>query len=103
MSDNNNNASIVPGICAAFAVGALVGVGLALLYAPRSGRETRELLAKKADDLKGLAGNALEQGKHLVGDVKTRAQGVFERGRDAAKDAVHDAAKNVEAATSRSN
>jgi len=35
-----------------FAVGALIGAGIALLYAPQSGKETRKLLAQKANLLR---------------------------------------------------
>ena len=52
MSDNNES-SHAGGYLAAFAIGALVGTGAALLYAPRSGKETRKLLAKKGRELKG--------------------------------------------------
>lgn len=82
MSENNNG-SAIPGICAAFAVGALVGVGLALLYAPRSGKETREMMGRKARDLKDAAGEVIEKGKHVVDDVKQKAREVFDAARSA--------------------
>jgi gas vesicle protein len=86
MSENNNG-SVVPGLCAAFAVGALVGAGLAILYAPRSGKETREILSKKAQDLKDAA---IEQGRHLACEVKHKAGELFDKGKEAAKE-VRDA------------
>ena len=87
MSENNNG-SVVPGLCAAFAVGALVGAGLAILYAPRSGKETREILSKKAQDLKDAA---LEQSKNLACEVKHKASELFDKSKEAVKE-VRDAA-----------
>ncbi len=40
------------GILVAFLAGGLIGAGLALLYAPASGRETREKIGGMAEDLK---------------------------------------------------
>lgn len=85
MSDSNNG-SAVTGMFAAFAVGALLGAGLAILYAPRSGKETREMMGQKAHDLKAAAGEAIEHGKHIVGDVAYKAREAFNKG----KEAVHE-------------
>lgn len=89
MSDHNDS-SVGTSLLAAFAVGALVGAGLALLYAPRSGSETREMVSKKAGELKGMANSALEHGKSMVGDLKGRASEALERGKDAARQAAND-------------
>ena len=56
----SNNSTPVGGYLAALGIGALIGVGVALLYAPRSGKETREQLAHGAMDLKNSAGGVLE-------------------------------------------
>jgi gas vesicle protein len=40
------------GTLAALAIGAAVGASIALLYAPHSGRETRQLLARRSRDIK---------------------------------------------------
>jgi gas vesicle protein len=47
-------------------VGAAVGAGVALLYAPQSGRETRNWLAQRGRALKQQAGSAIEQGRSAV-------------------------------------
>jgi gas vesicle protein len=44
-------------------VGAAVGAGVALLFAPCSGKETRGWLAERTQDIKGRTTNAFEQGK----------------------------------------
>ena len=46
-----------------FFLGALVGAAVALLYAPRSGKETRQYLAKKTKKLKDNAENVYQETK----------------------------------------
>lgn len=85
----------------AFLLGGLTGAALALLYAPRSGRETREMLneklregAERSKDLREQArekGKAfmdeaseyVERGREVVQDRKGRLSAAFEAGRQA--------------------
>ena len=85
MSDNNES-SRIGGYLAAFAIGALIGTGAALLYAPRSGKETRKLLAKKGRELKGQAADALDDAKDFVQGKKAELAAAVE----AVKDAMHE-------------
>jgi len=50
----------------AFLVGLGVGVGLALLFAPASGEETRNNLSERANDLANSARDTYEQGRERV-------------------------------------
>lgn len=50
-----------------FLVGGLAGAAVALLYAPRSGRETREMLGEKF-------GDATERGRELKEQVVARSR-----------------------------
>ena len=50
-----------------FLLGGLTGAAVALLYAPRSGRETRELLGEKF-------GEASERGRELKDQVVSRSR-----------------------------
>ncbi len=55
MNENmNNRPHHLGGILTAFAVGAALGAGIALLYAPRSGKDTRKILADKGREWKGF-------------------------------------------------
>jgi len=63
---NEINTGNGKGIMVAAIVGAAVGAGVALLFAPCSGREARGWLADRAVDLKGRTTNALEQGKASI-------------------------------------
>ena len=82
MSDNNESGR-VGGILAAFAIGAVIGTGVALLYAPRSGKETRALIAKKGRALKGQATDALEDAKDYIEGKKAELAAALEAGQDA--------------------
>jgi gas vesicle protein len=74
------------GLFVAFLSGALVGAGAALLFAPRSGKETRKLLVdygcdlkeKLPDELRKRADATIEHGHHLV----ERGQEMIKRGHD---------------------
>lgn len=80
---SENSSSKVGGLVAALAAGALVGVGIALLYAPQSGRETRDLLARKTRELKDKAGNALDVAKKAVRGRKEQILAAVKAGREA--------------------
>jgi gas vesicle protein len=76
-----------------FIVGVGIGAAVALLFAPRSGDETREILSKKVEEgrqfakdrvqeFRDVANDRAEQGKKVVAR-KARA---FAAGAEAAKD-----------------
>jgi gas vesicle protein len=50
----------------AFLIGGLLGAVLALLFAPRSGEETREMLTEKANEYWGQAGDVYNTGVEKV-------------------------------------
>jgi gas vesicle protein len=72
-----------------FAVGALIGAGIALLYAPQSGKDTRKLLAKKAKALKDKTQDAVENVQEFIHDRKADLAAVIDSGKDAIADAKH--------------
>jgi gas vesicle protein len=84
MSENNSNR--VGGCVAAFAIGAAVGAGLALLYAPRSGKQTRQLLAQKGRDMKEKADDALEEAKEFIRSKKAEITAAVEAGKEAVRE-----------------
>ncbi len=77
MDDYTNDRGISTG--AALIVGAAIGAGIALLYAPRSGRETRQQLSTGASRLRERANDA-------YGTVSSRARETADRARDVAND-----------------
>jgi len=68
------------GILLAFLAGGLVGAGLALLYAPASGRETRERIGGLAEDLK-------KKTEAWTGDLKEKVEGFIDEERSVIKSA----------------
>lgn len=55
MAENNNRNEV---LLAAFVAGGLLGAGLAVLFAPESGEETRKKLSDLLEGLKEKAGGA---------------------------------------------
>jgi gas vesicle protein len=58
-------------------LGALVGAGLALLFAPQSGEETRRLIRRRTKRLARDAGDKLDDVKDNVKRLKRRAEEVI--------------------------
>lgn len=58
-----------------FLLGGLVGAGVALLLAPRSGKETRQQIKDFADDMKGKAEDYVEQAKCRVTQAVEKGKG----------------------------
>ena len=72
-----------------FAVGALIGAGVALLCAPQSGKETRKLLSRKAKLLKEKAQDTVEHAQEFIKDRTAQVAAVFDSGKEAAEAAKH--------------
>jgi gas vesicle protein len=86
----------IAGKVAFFAVGAGVGAILALLLAPKTGEQTRKLIAEKAEEgkdyvvskgreFRGQAEELVEKGKELVTKQKERLAGALDAGKEAAR------------------
>jgi gas vesicle protein len=87
-------------IAGAFLLGGLAGAAVALLYAPKSGRETRKDLAKTARRIKketvNLVEDAVDSINDFAGDVRDRVTDIVERGRDLSDSAKKEIVKNLE-------
>jgi gas vesicle protein len=83
---SEENSIKVGGYLTAFAIGALVGAGVALLYAPHSGKETRDLLAHKAHELKEKAGGIIEEAKEKITEKKAEITAAVSAGREAMRE-----------------
>ena len=67
----------------AFVLGAISGAAVALLYAPASGRETREYLGEKAREGRERAAAAAEKGREMVQQGRETLATAIDRGREA--------------------
>lgn len=66
-----------------FALGAVVGAGLALLLAPESGKQTRQRLASTARGWSTSAGETIDQARDVVAELGTDAKSAIKAGQDA--------------------
>jgi gas vesicle protein len=71
----------------AFLVGAMSGAAIALLYAPKSGRETREYLGDKARESRDRAAAVAAKGREVLEQGRDTLSTAVERGREAYKQA----------------
>jgi len=74
----------------AFILGAVGGAALALLYAPATGRETRERLAERAEEARARAAEAAAKGRDVLTQGRETLSTAIERGREAYQQARRD-------------
>lgn len=81
----------VPGFVTGLAIGALAGAALAMVLAPQSGEDTRDLLyakareaGERARDGAEDAGDLLARGRKIVDEARARIDGAIAEGKDAA-------------------
>jgi gas vesicle protein len=75
-----------------FSAGALVGAAVALIFAPTSGRETRQYLGTRG---KELADNVSEQGKKVVENVAEQGRRAWNEHGERVTQAVRDGYAHV--------
>jgi len=79
------------GFAAGLIIGVIAGAALAMILAPATGEDTRDLLAAKAReagerarDKAADASDLLARGRTIVADAKSRIDGAVAEGKDAA-------------------
>ncbi|HYZ17004.1 MAG TPA: YtxH domain-containing protein [Candidatus Acidoferrum sp.] len=79
------------GFAAGLAIGALAGAALAMILAPQSGEDTRDLLyakareaGERARDSAEDAGDLLARGRRIVDEARARIDGAVAEGKEAA-------------------
>jgi gas vesicle protein len=97
MADDRGDAA---GYLGWFFLGAIVGATAALLLTPTTGRETREFLAERGNELlkkaqetagetQGRAGDLLDKGREYLEEQSQRLASAFEAGRAAMKEEIN--------------
>jgi gas vesicle protein len=70
----------------AFLIGGMIGAAIALLYAPKSGRETRKDITRSARRVKNstvdLIEDAIDDVNDFVSDLKEKAADIVDQGVD---------------------
>jgi gas vesicle protein len=87
-----------------FFLGGVIGAAAGLLLAPRTGRETRELLAERgtevarraqafAHEAQGRAGEWIDKSRELFEEQTQRIMSAFEAGREAMREEIRKGAE----------
>lgn len=80
MSNDGNHAATV---LVSFALGAIAGAAIALLYAPAAGEDTRKRLAAKAREGRERATKAAHDSREFITRQKQNLTTAVEKGREA--------------------
>jgi len=87
-------------ITGAFLIGGVIGAAVALLYAPKSGRETRKDIARTAKKVKKetvhLVEDVIDSINDFAGDVKDKVSDIIDQGKDLSESAKKEILKNLE-------
>jgi gas vesicle protein len=83
----SNDSGSAGKILAAFVFGAAAGAAVALLFAPATGKDTREFLTEKAREGREKAAEAARQGRDVLARQRETLSSAIERGRDAYREA----------------
>jgi gas vesicle protein len=78
MSDKDSGSSFAIG----FLIGAIAGVAIGFLYAPKAGKETRALLKEKAGELKEKAGEVTEKARDAATEAGKKVRDKIGRKED---------------------
>jgi gas vesicle protein len=80
MANDSNSAG---GVFMAFALGAVAGAAVALLYAPAAGDETRRKIAERAREGRDRADELTREGRDFLNRQREHLATAVERGREA--------------------
>ena len=93
-SERNGAGSIAAFVCGA-AIGATVGAAVALIMAPSSGRDTRDYLKRRGNE---LGHDAMERGREVWRNQSEKMKSAVASGWDRAGNAISNAREHGEAA-----
>jgi gas vesicle protein len=101
--DNNSGKSFIVGLLAGGAIGALI----ALLFAPKSGRELRADLKLKGeeylDEAEKYMSEAREKAKELINEGKKRSEKIISEAKSKSQELIKDAEKIINEAKEKTS
>ena len=74
-------------VLVAFLLGALTGAAVAMLFAPATGKETRDFLSEKAREGRDRAAEAAQKTREVIKEQRDTITSALERGREAYREA----------------
>jgi gas vesicle protein len=87
-------------IAGAFVIGGAIGALIALLYAPKSGKQTRKDISKSARRIKretvDLVEDTIDNIHDFAGDMKDKVSDIIDRGKDLSDGAKKEVLRNLE-------
>ena len=96
--EDKNNAAFVGALM--LVAGGIIGAGVALLYAPQSGKKTRRDIVRYTGKVRRRAENAIDEFSGSVHDmvenVGEKAEEILDKGRDLAYDAKRELISVIE-------
>ena len=87
MAEDNND-GMAKGLIVGFIAGSIVGAALALLYAPKSGRELRRDIKDKTNEL-------VDKGEEYLAKAKTKATEIVSEAKKKSDSLITDARKQA--------
>jgi gas vesicle protein len=101
MSNDNSNKGLLVG----FLAGGVIGAIVALLYAPKTGRELRENLMNKSDeyydDVEKYFSEARDKAKELINDGKRKSEKLISEAKVKSEELLKDAERIFKDAKSK--
>jgi gas vesicle protein len=79
----NDSGAGAGSVLLAFLLGAVSGAAVALLYAPATGRDTREYLGERAREGRERATEVAEKSREILNQGRETLSSAIERGREA--------------------
>src|SRR3954447_20963579 len=75
--------------------GTVLGAGLGMLFAPKSGSELRNQLSEQAGNLKSTAGEWAEKGRDMYSQAADKGRDVYNQAADKGREAYNQAREAV--------
>ena len=91
LQNGNHGAGFTLGLLA----GAVLGAGLGMLFAPRSGAEMRGRLSEEANEFASTASRQYKKAATTVNDLAEKGRGIYDSAREAVKRGAEEAQRYV--------